>query len=91
MPTHKIKNKVPNPMKIDATIEIVTSLISSLVNFVDVTSYTKNQAVKNNPIAKRTNAKWGYTAGFTGLMYLAPIDSIFSILENLIVVASGQK
>jgi len=83
MPTHKIKNKVPNPMKMDATMEIDTSLISSLVNFVDVTSYTKNQAVKNNPMAKRTNARCGYIAGFTGLIYLAPNFSMSIILENI--------
>ena len=38
MPTHKIKNNDPNPIKIDATMDIDTSLISSLVNLVDVTS-----------------------------------------------------
>ena len=75
MPTHRIKNNVPNPIKTDATMDIDISLISSLVNFVEVTSQTKNQAVKNNPIAKRTKAKWGYIAGFTGLMYLAPNES----------------
>ena len=74
MPTHKIKNKVPNPMKMEAAIDIDTSLMSSRVNFVEVTSYTKNQAVKKSPMAKSTNAKWGYIAGFTGLMYRAPND-----------------
>ena len=57
MPTHKIKNNDPNPIKIDATMDIDTSLISSLVNLADVTSQTKNQAVKNNPIAKSTSAR----------------------------------
>jgi len=91
MPTHKIKNKVPNPMKIEATMEIDTSLISSLVNFVDVTSYTKNQAVKNNPIAKRTNARCGYIAGFTGLIYLAPNFSMSIILENIVFYGFKQR
>ena len=58
-------------MKIDATTLMRSSFIRSRVNFVQVTSYTKNQAVKNNPIAIKTNVKWANIAGFTGLAYLA--------------------
>lgn len=47
----------------------------SRVNFVLVTSYTKNQAVKNIPIPSSTTASSGKTAGFTGETYLV-IDSI---------------
>ena len=34
------------------------------------TSYTKNQAVKNNPIPSSTSVKCGYIAGLTGEAYL---------------------
>lgn len=55
----------------------------SLVNFVLVTSYTKNQAVKKMPIPNRTTVKWGNTAGFTGDTYRV-IDSIsaWKIIQN---------
>ena len=49
----------------------------SLVNFVDVTSYTKNQAVKNSPIPSKTSVSVANIAGFTGLTYRA-IDSMLS-------------
>ena len=47
----------------------------SLVNFVLVTSYTKNHAVKNIPIPNSTTANNGKIAGFIGETYLV-IDSI---------------
>lgn len=37
--------------------------------------YTKNQAVKNMPMASRTTVRWGNTAGFTGLVYLVIASS----------------
>ena len=77
MPTHKIKKCDPSPMKMDATTEIKSSLGISLVNFVDVTSYTKNQAVKNSPIPSKTSVSVANIAGFTGLTYRA-IDSMLS-------------
>ena len=64
-------------MKIEATRLINNSLGFSLVNFVDVTSYTKNQAVKNKPMAKSTSVRVAKIAGFTGLTYRA-IDSMLS-------------
>ena len=44
------------------------------MNLVDVTSYTKNHAVKKRPIARRTNVRCAKIAGLTGLTYRA-IDS----------------
>lgn len=38
--------------------------------FFTVEGYTKNQAVKNMPMASSTTVRWGNTAGFTGLVYL---------------------
>ena len=43
-----------------------------------VKGYTKNQAVKNVPIASRTTVRWGNTAGFTGLVYLVMASSSYS-------------
>lgn len=40
-----------------------------------VEGYTKNQAVKNMPMASRTTVRWGNTAGFTGLVYLVIASS----------------
>lgn len=40
----------------------------SVLNLVK--GYTKNQAVKNNPMDMRTNVRCGNTAGLTGLTYL---------------------
>lgn len=37
--------------------------------------YTKNQAVKNMPMASRTIVRWGNTAGLTGLVYLVIASS----------------
>lgn len=70
MPTQSKRKRTPKPMKSDATREISSSLYTSRVYFVDVTSYTKNQAVKNMPMASNTTVRWGNTAGFTGLVYL---------------------
>lgn len=74
IPTHNNKNNIPNPEKIAATKDNNSSLKMSLVNFVLVTSYTKNQAVKKIPIPSNTNVRCGKTAGFTGETYLT-IDS----------------
>ena len=57
MPTQRIINNDPRPMKVDAAIEIISSFIMSLVYLVDVTSYTKNHAVKNKPIRSNTKAR----------------------------------
>lgn len=75
MPTQRSKNNTPNPENIAATKEINNSLNISLVNFVLVTSYTKNQAVKNIPIPNNTTASNGKIAGFIGETYLV-IDAI---------------
>ena len=40
-----------------------------------VKGYTKNQAVKNMPMANSTTVRWGKTAGFTGLVYLLMASS----------------
>ena len=37
IPTQRRRNRVPNPMKMDATVEIINSFFSSRVNFVEVT------------------------------------------------------
>jgi hypothetical protein len=37
MPTQRRRKSVPNPMKMEATAEIITSFFSSRVNFVEVT------------------------------------------------------
>lgn len=42
----------------------------------NIPSKTKNHAVKNVPMARRTVAKWGNTDGLTGEMYLANVASI---------------
>ena len=75
MPTQSNRNNTPKPENIAATKEINSSLNISRVNLVLVTSYTKNQAVKNTPIPNSTTASRGKTAGFTGETYLV-IDSI---------------
>ena len=54
-------------MKTDATNLMRSSFFGSLVNLVDVTSYTKNHAVKNKPIAIRTKVRCAKMAGLTGL------------------------
>jgi len=82
MPTHKIKKSEPRPMNIDATEEIIISFTKALVYLVDVTSYTKNHAVKNSPIDSKINARCGYVTGLIGLRYRAPIDSNSSILNG---------
>lgn len=46
-------------MNTDATEEITISFINALVYFVDVTSYTKNHAVKNSPIKSKIRARCG--------------------------------
>ena len=81
-PTDSIKNNVPSPMNIEATRDICNSLLIALVNFVAVTSYTKNQAVTNNPISNKANAKCGYIAGLTGLAYRNPRDSTSNIFKS---------
>ena len=53
IPTQSNKNMVPNPMKMAANNATKSSLYMSLVYLVDVTSYTKNHPVKNNPIPSR--------------------------------------
>lgn len=75
MPTHKRRNKTPKPENIAATKATNNSLKISLVNFVLVTSYTKNQAVKKIPIPNKTKARSGNIDGFIGETYLV-IDSI---------------
>jgi len=75
MPTHKSKNSAPNPEKNEATRETRSSLNSERELLVVVTSYTKNQAVKNTPIPSRTTVRWGNIAGLIGDTYL-DIDSI---------------
>lgn len=74
IPTHNRRKRIPKPEKIAATNDTRSSLNMSLVNFVLVTSYTKNHAVKNIPIPRRMTVRWGNTAGFTGETYL-DIDS----------------
>ena len=37
IPTQRRRNRVPNPMKMDATVEIINSFFNSRVNFVEVT------------------------------------------------------
>lgn len=69
---------MPNPENIAATRDTKSSLNRSLVNFVLVTSYTKNQAVKNIPIPSSITVKCGKTAGLTGETYL-DIDSTCTI------------
>ena len=81
MPTQRSRNSTPKPENIAATREISNSLNMSLVNFVLVTSYTKNHAVKNTPIPSNTTANSGNTAGFMGETYLV-IDSISTIVSN---------
>lgn len=76
MPTHNIRNRIPKPENMAATSETRSSLNRSLVNFVLVTSYTKNQAVKNTPIPKSITVRWGKTAGFTGETYLDIVSAI---------------
>lgn len=78
MPTQSNRNNTPKPENIAATKDINSSLNISRVNLVLVTSYTKNQAVKNIPIPNNTTASSGKTAGFTGDTYLV-IDSISTI------------
>lgn len=75
MPTQSSRNNTPKPENTAATKEINSSLNISRVNFVLVTSYTKNQAVKNIPIPNSITANSGKTDGLTGEMYLV-IDSI---------------
>lgn len=79
MPTQRSKNNTPNPENNAATSEINNSLIISLVNFVLVTSYTKNHAVKNIPMPNKTTARTGNIAGFMGETYLVR-ESTSSIL-----------
>ena len=67
MPTQRMRKCVPSPMKTDATNLMRSSFFGSLVNLVDVTSYTKNHAVKNKPIAIRTKVRCAKMAGLTGL------------------------
>ena len=67
MPTHKMRKCVPRPIKTEATRLISNSFTRSRVNLVDVTSYTKNQAVKNKPMAIKTKVRCAKIAGFTGL------------------------
>lgn len=74
IPTHNRRKRIPKPEKIAATNDTRSSLNMSLVNFVLVTSYTKNHAVKNIPMPRRMTVRWGNTAGFTGETYL-DIDS----------------
>lgn len=56
MPIDSIKNIVPTPMNNELANDNLISFNISRVNFVEVTSYTKNQAVKNSPITIRTKA-----------------------------------
>ena len=51
-----MRNMVPNPMNTELAMESLTSLAICRVNLFDVTSYTKNQAVKNKPINNSTVA-----------------------------------
>lgn len=44
-------------MNNDATDEISNSFIKALVYLVEVTSYTKNHAVKNSPIKSKITAR----------------------------------
>jgi len=67
IPTHKRRNRRPKPLKTDATSATESSLKMSLVNLVEVTSYTKNQAMKKMPMPSRTRERWGNIAGLTGL------------------------
>jgi hypothetical protein len=84
MPTDKSRNNTPNP-KNNAAKRLMRSSLkitpSLKFDFGRDTSKTKNQAVKNVPIAKRTHAKCGKTAGLIGETYLV-IDSILEINKN---------
>lgn len=58
---------MPNPRNIEAHRLIRSSLISvDSFEFFRDTTKIKNQAVKKVPIIRRTVARWGKTAGFTG-------------------------
>lgn len=69
---------------ISNSLNIVPSLVLIVPSFPTIfgrdTSKTKNQAVKNVPIASNTVAKCGNTAGLMGEIYLV-IDSM--VLEKL--------
>lgn len=54
------------------------------VQFLLKKGYTKNQAVKNIPMASSTTVRCGKTAGFTGLVYLVIVSS--SCKQTSIVV-----
>lgn len=75
IPTHNKRNKIPKPEKKAATKANTNSFNSDLVFLLLATSYTKNQAVKNIPMPRRTMVKCGNTAGLTGDTY-RDIDSI---------------
>ena len=58
IPTQRRRNRVPNPMKMDATVEIINSFFSSRVNFVEVTlkkmKYLLDEIKKKIKYAGRT-------------------------------------
>lgn len=60
-------------------LELPVNVIDVILNFDLIRQfkkgYTKNQAVKNMPMASKTTVRWGNTAGFTGLVYLVMASS----------------
>lgn len=66
MPTQINKHNIPQPEKIAATRATDSSFNKSRVYLLLVTSYTKNQAVKNVPMANKISVKCGRRIGLTG-------------------------
>lgn len=72
IPTDRSRKTTPNPRKIEANKLMSNSLkmVDSFCEFLGRdTSKTKNQAVKNVPMANRTVARCGNTAGLMGETY----------------------
>lgn len=61
MPNPDNRKRMPEPMTSKATKEM-SSLQVSQVHLVEVTSETKNQAMKDMPVIKSTTVRWGKTA-----------------------------
>ena len=59
-------NNVPNPKNVAAAIDNMSSIESCLLNFVEVTSYTKNQAMKKVPMLIKSSVSCEYIPGLIG-------------------------
>jgi len=66
IPVHSKVNKVPKPRKVAAVRDNPSSIDNNRLNLVDVTSYTKNQAMKKVPILMSIIVSWEYWAGLMG-------------------------